>query len=161
MPPTPDSAPAPDPADDEAAAAAAELDAAIRPAIEHRRFIEALDLIARGRDATLRVAGVIPAGKELDGAKRPIRKPILAFDRTDRRLILNKTAIDTLVLMFGSRASAWVGKSITLTVRLIDDAYGQDNLPVVRIVLPTNPPAPYSLRKRFGRPLNPQDPPAA
>jgi len=53
-----------------------------------------------------------------EGAPEP--KPVLAFDETDKSLVLNKTNASIIGAMFGDKNVdvAWIGKKITLHVEM-------------------------------------------
>lgn len=74
------------------------------------RFIKATDF--KGKQVTLRIAKVHV--EELVGDKGPQMKGIIAFDRTEKALALNKTNGICLKEMFGKKVQEWVGKRVTL-----------------------------------------------
>lgn len=74
------------------------------------RFIKAADL--KGKNVTLTIASVDL--EELEGDKGKQIKGIVAFEKTEKMLALNKTNGICLKEMFGKKLAAWVGKRVTL-----------------------------------------------
>jgi hypothetical protein len=74
------------------------------------RFIKAADL--KGGKVTLRIAKVHV--EELVGDKGPQMKGIIAFEKTEKALALNKTNGICLKEMFGKKVQEWVGRRVTL-----------------------------------------------
>lgn len=118
-------------------------------------FLDANDLIARG-NITVTIEDVVPPNLERDACKKLIDKPILSFKSAKKRLILNKTNSKIISLIYGVKASAWIGQPITLTVRVIESAFGQKNLPVVRVVPPNESLLSFKMRSNYGKPLSQQ-----
>lgn len=68
-----------------------------------------------GRDVTLVIAAVEGGELRRPGTTETKRAPILAFERTKKRLVLNKTNLTTIGTMFGSyKSEDWIGRRITL-----------------------------------------------
>lgn len=111
-------------------------------------FLDATDIPAGG--FTVTIAAIVPPNTERDATKKVIDKTILAFDGARKRLILNKTNLKIIALMYGKKASDWVGKKVTLTVRYLEKAFGQTNVPVVRIVPAEDKPMTFGMRKNYG-----------
>ncbi len=113
-------------------------------------FIESADLMQR--QVTLTISGVVPPGVERDknGKGKEIDKPILSFERTEKRFILGKTNKRILTAIHGKRASEWIGKKVTLCVRYLPEAFGEKWVPTARIMPPSNIPLPMNCRKHFG-----------
>jgi hypothetical protein len=42
------------------------------------------------------------------------QKPVLAFNGTEKKLVLNKTNAASIATIYGDRAEEWVGKRITV-----------------------------------------------
>lgn len=74
------------------------------------RFIKAADL--KGKNVTLKIASV--SIEELIGDKGPKIKGIIAFEKTDKHLALNRTNGICLKAMFGKKVQEWVGHRVTL-----------------------------------------------
>lgn len=73
------------------------------------RFIKSGDL--KGKDWTLTIARVYR--EELEGAKKE-RKGVLAFQETQKELVLNRTNGECIKAMFGRSLPGWIGKRITI-----------------------------------------------
>lgn len=74
------------------------------------RFIKASDL--KGGKVTLKITRVHV--EELVGDKGPQMKGVIAFEKTEKQLALNKTNGICLKEMFGKKVQEWVGKRVTL-----------------------------------------------
>lgn len=74
------------------------------------RFIKASDL--KGKNVTLKIAEVNL--EELVGDKGAQIKGVVAFEKTEKQLALNKTNGICLREMFGKKVQEWVGKRVTL-----------------------------------------------
>lgn len=115
-------------------------------------FLDATDLIHKG-NVVVTIADLVPPNRERDGAKKLIDKAILSFVGKQKRLVLNKGNAKTIKLQHGE-PDQWIGKKITLTVRLVD-AFGEKNLPVIRVVPPPDAMTTWSMRKKFGAEVPP------
>jgi hypothetical protein len=87
------------------------------------RFIKAVDL--KGKKVTLRISAVTL--EELVGDKGPQVKGLIAFEKTEKMLALNKTNGTLIKAMFGSKLPAWRGKRVTL----FEDTW--DGEPCIRV----------------------------
>lgn len=112
-------------------------------------FLDASDLMKRGT-VTLTISGVVAPGTEKDAGGKSIKPAILAFEKAKKRLILNKTNQKVIAMAHGSKASEWTGKSITLCVRWLEKAFGQFNVPVIRVVPPEGTELTFSMRSKYG-----------
>lgn len=74
------------------------------------RFLKAADF--KGKPVTLKISEV--RIEELVGDKGPQVKGVIAFERTEKQLALNKTNGICLKEMFGKKVQEWVGKRVTL-----------------------------------------------
>lgn len=74
------------------------------------RFLKAGDF--KGKPVTLKISEV--RIEELVGDKGPQIKGVIAFERTEKQLALNKTNGICLKEMFGKKVQEWVGKRVTL-----------------------------------------------
>jgi hypothetical protein len=74
------------------------------------RFLKAGEF--KGKQVTLRIASVDV--EELIGDKGAQIKGIISFDRTEKKLALNRTNGICIKEMFGKKLSEWVGKRVTL-----------------------------------------------
>lgn len=115
------------------------------------RFIKATDF--KGKQVTLRIAKVHV--EELVGDKGPQMKGIIAFDKTDKALALNKTNGICLKEMFGKKVQEWVGKRVTLFPSVWDGedcirVYGSPDIAEdkeVTIALPRKRPFKMTMHK--------------
>jgi hypothetical protein len=123
-----------------------QLDAAMARFEGH--FVESADLMSK--QVTLTIAGVVPPNTEADAKKKLINRPILSFNKTSKRLILGKTNERIIRAIHGPKASGWLGKAITLSVRYLPEAFGEKNVPTVRVVPPVGIPLPMNCRKHYG-----------
>ena len=132
------------------------LDDAMRSAFEGN-FLDATDILHRG-DTTVTIESVSAPNTETDSQKKRIDKAIVAFAGCKKRLILNKTNAKIIGMHHGQKASEWVGKKITLTVRFLEKAFGQTNVPVIRVVPPPTSPLTFGMRSKYGaaKPFNGQ-----
>jgi hypothetical protein len=113
-------------------------------------FLDASDLMKA--DQTVTISDVVGPNEEQDSQKKRIDKPILSFAGCKKRLILNKTNSKVIAMAHGKKASEWVGKKITLTVRWLEKAFGQTNVPVVRVVPPEGTALTFGMRQKYGSP---------
>lgn len=113
-------------------------------------YLESCDLMQQ--PATLVIEAVYPPNsrKDQDGKGRPIDKPVLSFKGTSKELILGATNERLVKACLGRKASAWIGKSLKLSVRFLKEAFGQTNVPTIRVVLPPDVPMPFNCRKHYG-----------
>jgi hypothetical protein len=75
------------------------------------KYIRAADL--GGKDLTLKISNVGQVEFNRDGGGVD-RKMLIEFDGHDQGLLLNKTNMDALVLLFGDDTADWVGETIRL-----------------------------------------------
>jgi hypothetical protein len=113
-------------------------------------FVEAADLMQRS--VTLTISGVVPPNVEKDrgGKGKLIDKPIFSFEKAAKRFICGKTNRRIIQAIHGKKASQWIGKTVTLGVRYLKEAFGEKNVPTVRVLPPPGVPIPMSARKFFG-----------
>ena len=125
-----------------------DLDAKMMSAFEGN-FIDATDIGAEPKEVT--ISGVVPKNEVRDASKKLINKPIIAFEKTSKRMIMNKVNWSILRMLHGKKASAWIGKKIILCVRYIDTTTPpkHKNLPVVRIQSPVENMT-FATRKWYG-----------
>ena len=113
-------------------------------------FLDASDLMASG-NITLEISDVVAPNAEKDAAGKVINKAIVAFKGAKKRLILNKTNAKVIAMAHGKKASEWTGKKLTLTVRFLETAFGQKNVPVIRVVPPEGTSLTFGMRSKYGR----------
>jgi hypothetical protein len=112
-------------------------------------FLDSSDLMGKG-NVTVTISDVVPPGVEKDAAKKTIDKPIIAFEKTSKRLVLGKVNMKILKMQHGDKASEWIGKKITLCVRYLEKAFGQTNVPTIRLVPDADKPMTFGMRKNYG-----------
>jgi len=127
---------------------ATNLDESMRSQFEGN-FLDASDIMASG-DITLTIAGVVGPSAEKDAKGKEIDKAIVSFVGAKKRLILNKTNAKVIAMAHGTKASQWAGKQITLTVRWLEKAFGQFNVPVIRVVPPADKALTFGMRQKYG-----------
>lgn len=127
------------------------VDDAIRAAFDGN-FIAAEDILQSG-DVTVTIEAVIAPNTERDkgGKGRPIDKPILVMRGAKKRLVIGKTNLKVIAGLHGKASQEWIGKQITLTVRYLKDAFGQKNVPVVRVKTDESKMG-YGARTKYGSP---------
>lgn len=113
-------------------------------------FLESADLMA-SRPVTLTISGIVPPNTEKAADGRLIDKPIIAFEKTDKRMIIGKTNERIIKSFLGSKPNEWVGQKVTVMVRYLKAAFGESNVPTLRIVPPEGKPIPFACRKHWGQ----------
>ena len=113
-------------------------------------FVESADLM-NIPNVTLRIAGVVPPETEKDKAKKLIKRPIISFEKARKRMVIGKTNERILKALLGAKASSWIGKDVTIGVRYLAEAFGQKNVPTLRIIIPPGKPVPFSVQKHYGK----------
>jgi hypothetical protein len=111
-------------------------------------FLDATDIPPEG--FTIEIAGVVGPGTERDSSNKVIDRTIISLKGAKKRLIANKTNLKIIALKYGKKASDWIGKTITLTVRYVN-AFGEKNVPVIRIVPSDEHPMTFGMRKHYGK----------
>jgi len=112
-------------------------------------FLDASDLMSSG-NITLTISDIAAPGEERDSAGKVIDKGILTFKGAKKRMILIKTNAKVIAMAHGKKPSQWIGKPVTLTVRWLAKAFGQANVPVIRVVPPDGVSLPFGMRARYG-----------
>lgn len=113
-------------------------------------FLDSADLMAVNGNITLTISDVSAPGDEKDAKNKTIDRAILTFEKAKKRLILNKINAKIIAMEHGKKPSQWAGKKITLTVRWLEKAFGQTNVPVIRVVPPDGKALTFGMRKNFG-----------
>jgi hypothetical protein len=114
-------------------------------------YIFAEDLLVDGewKQYTLTIAKVYPRGTLKTKEGKVIDRNVLEFDRSAKKLVLNKSNERLCKLVIGSnKASAWIGKQITLYAASNVAAFGQKTC-AIRIRVPKDM-IPYGVRKHLG-----------
>lgn len=94
-----------------------------------RAYLGAWDL--QGRDVTVTIKGVVRGDLRSPGSKKTTRKPVVEFERTEKRLACNKTNANTIAGLYGFDTKAWIGKQITLYPTTT--TFGRETVDCVRI----------------------------
>ena len=103
-----------------------------------------------GKKWELTIAGIVPPGFEQDARGETIEDAMLTFEKTEKRLILNKTMYRTLKWTLGFDERKWTGQTVTVGLRW-GDWFGEKNCPAIRIIPPDDKPLPAGVRKHIGR----------
>lgn len=112
-------------------------------------FLESADLM-QSPPVTVVIEKVTPPMVEKDAAKKPIKHPILDLKGAKKRFVTGKTNERLIKAIHGKKASGWIGKSITLCVRYLPEAFGEKNVPTLRVQLPPGVAMPMQCRKFYG-----------
>lgn len=115
-------------------------------------YINATDILPHG-EVTLEITEVIAPNTVKSEDGKLINKGILAFKGATKKLIVQPTNHSVLKLLHGPKPSAWKGHKVTLIVRYLEKAFGQTNVPVVRVKTTDDKPLPFSVRKKYGSPV--------
>ena len=96
-------------------------------------YISSIEL--KGKDVCVKIAAVrfeslIMRAKNGKVVKQ--NKPVLSFERTRKRMVLNSTNSGTIADMHGTDADHWVGKLITL-YPTVCDVGREKNVPCIRV----------------------------
>ena len=115
------------------------------------KFVESADLMASG-PVTVEIAVVHKEGTQKAANGRLIQELIIGFKQTEKQFILNKTNERIIRSIYGTKTSEWIGKPLTLCVRYLEEAFGEKDVPSLRVVPPDDKPLPYACRKdgRYG-----------
>ncbi len=118
-------------------------------------FLDASDL-PKGKTVTVTISELVPPNveRDQDGKGKLINKAIISFSGKQKRLILNKTNAKIIKMICGE-PSQWVGQQIALSVRLLPEAFGQKDVPVIRVVPPTGTNLTFGMRKKYGLEIPP------
>lgn len=125
-----------------------ELDEAMRDAFTGK-FMDASDIMGKG-NVTVTISDVVAPNKEKDASGKVINRAVLSFDKAKKRFVCGKTNLKIIALMYGTKPSEWIGKKITLGVRYLEKAFGQYNVPTVRVIAPDDRPLTFGMRKHYG-----------
>lgn len=116
-------------------------------------FIESADMMTVP-PVRLTIESVAAPNTKKDATGKLIKQPIIGFKETPKQFVCGKTNIRCIKADHGAKPDAWVGKQIVLTVRYLREAFGEKNVPTLRVI-PANP-VPMGARKFMGyeKPLN-------
>ena len=119
------------------------------------KFLYADDLLKDGKwvEARLTISRHVPGGTLTGADKSTVDADAIGFDGTDKLLVLNKTNTRLLKIATGSsKPAGWIGKTVALYPVSIN-AFGQQNLPCIRVRVADGQPTPFGVRKFLGRDL--------
>ncbi len=133
---------------DETTAKAEAIDESMREMFEGN-FIKADDILSSG-PIVVTITEIVGPNKEKDAKGRLINRPILSFKGATKRLIVGKLNCRIIAMLHGKKASKWIGVSVTLGARYLKEAFGEKNVPTVRVIPPADKPLPFSMRVWFG-----------
>ena len=122
-------------------------------------FLEAGDLMERDF-YTLTIDSIAKPDTEKDSAGKKIDKYVIGFKEARKRLIVNKTNFKMFTAALGKKLSGWIGKRIDLEVRVLKEAFGEKNVPVIRVRMPDGVEIPFGCRKHVGKPFEHKRQPA-
>lgn len=126
-----------------------EIDAAVREALSSD-FVDAADLMSRG-GTTVEIEKIFKPGSVKNSLGKTINKTVIAFKGAKKRFIVGKTNLKIIAIELQSdKSSQWKGKKITLTVRYLDEAFGQKNVPTVRVKVADESKLSFAMRKHYG-----------
>lgn len=112
-------------------------------------FLDATDIKGRG-EVSLEIESIAAPGDERDAKGKTIDKTIIGFKGAKKRLVVNKTNAKLLAMQLGTKASAWKGQKVTLIVRYLPEAFGQKNVPVIRVKAHDESELTFGMRKKYG-----------
>lgn len=113
-------------------------------------FLESADLM-QIKSVSLEILGATEPNTEKAADGRLIDKPIIGFKGTPKRMILGKTNVRNIKAEHGAKPSEWAGKRITIEIRYLKKAFGETNIPTLRVI-PQTVPIPFASRKHMGQP---------
>jgi len=103
-----------------------------------------------GQSVTLIIKSVAEPYTVTDSRGVVVESPVVYFEKAKKGLVLNKTNERICRLLCGKRYADWNGKEITLGVRFVN-AFGERDVPVIRVVPPSGIPLPFGVRKWTGK----------
>lgn len=119
------------------------------------QFLYADDLLRDGQwiEATLTIAKFVPANSIKGANGQKVEKDAIGFDGTDKLLVLNATNRRLIKIATGSsKPEGWTGKKVTIYPVTIN-AFGQSEIPCIRIRIGSGQPIPFGVRKFLGHDL--------
>ena len=119
------------------------------------QFLYADDLLKDGKwvEVKLTITRHVPGGTLTGADKSVVEHDAIGFEGTDKLLVLNKTNSRLLKIATGSsKPAGWIGKTVAVFPVSIN-AFGQQNLPCIRIRVKDGQPVPFGVRKFMGKDL--------
>lgn len=84
----------------------------------HYRLMFPTDYVAapelQGRDVAVTIKSVSIDEMPLAGTTKKEKRPIVQFEETPKKLVLNKTNAKTLAKLLGVQTMEWIGRRVTL-----------------------------------------------
>jgi hypothetical protein len=106
---------------------------------------------------TLTIAKVHGRGEFQSADKKTLDGYSLSFGATDKVFVLNATNQSLLTAQYGGNAKDWIGKPVTLYPVELTQAFGQRNVPALRVRVASDTLVPFGARKHMGRDLTKGD----
>jgi hypothetical protein len=115
------------------------------------RWIEAADLM-QGGPFTLTVKSVSAPNTEKDSDGALMEEPVIWFEEVPKGLVLGcKTNKRNVNAQLSTKAASWVGKKLTICARYLANAFGEKNVPAIRVLMPPGIPLPWQSRGQMGK----------
>ena len=119
------------------------------------QFLYADDLFRDGKwaEVTLTIEGIHAGGTIFGADKKAVDNDSISFVGTEKKLVLNKTNKRLLkIATKSSKSDGWLGKKVTIYPVLIN-AFGEKNVPCIRVRVGDGNPVPFGVRKFLGKDL--------
>lgn len=101
----------------------------------HYRLMFPTDFLAapefKGKDVALTIRTVSIGELPLAGSTKKEKRPVVTFEETPKKLVLNKTNAKTLAKLFGVQTSEWVGKRVAFYPTMTK--FGKDDVECIRV----------------------------
>lgn len=125
----------------------------VKTSVDQERFLRAENFTKDGhyQAFTLTIAKVIPGGEIIYENGMPADMA-LAFEKTDKVYVLNRTNYRLIKQMHGSNAASWVGRKITLTPAAV--RFGSETCLGLRVRIPDGMTVSKGVSKHYGRDLD-------
>lgn len=118
-------------------------------------YLHAEDLLKSGKwtEATVTIESVLPPNTVKSADGKLIAKPIVTFEKTDKRLVLGKVNTRLLKCAMGSaKVEEWIGKPVTFYAAA-GNWFGQRNVAAIRIRVPDERAKPFLKPDQVGKDL--------
>ena len=116
-------------------------------------FLRAEDLLHQGKwgEFTLTIKAAHDPNTVRAADKTMIDKPVIDFEKTDKRLVLGVTNQRLIKCATGAETTDdLIGKRITLFA-VIGDWFGEKNVTAIRIRVPEDQPKPFIKKQNMGK----------
>jgi hypothetical protein len=120
---------------------------------QHEGFLQSDDIgysNEGGKSYTLTIESVAKAGTVKDARGAVVDNEVVYFKGAEKGLVINRTNTRVLALLHGKDREKWKGKQVKLTVKFVN-AFGETDVPTIRIEPPNTIPLPFAVRKWQGR----------